>query len=350
MTWKGDYDWLHQSVLNVTEGFRSFTGKSRFNLSFEFKKIFPEDLVLKQVREIYLPPTTPVSPVLPNIPFNFVILQNEGSSILANHRLKAVGTIIPETLILTPSVVSNATCLLSSIQLLIGGTNGVGYQVSGPLATLAGFSRSVEYLERGTYNDLSSWRRRDGTVFTLKIPLMPRQVTSPVSPLILLHGQELELSAVYPSPMFSLYEDVKSFVTTEKVKLIPAPVAKFNDSEELRVFTNRNVRVETRFIWPAPHLNSLVWTAPLKYFIQTTISNLTSEPLVLKSYFSQTYAPTHHNGFDKFLFEPGVDENVSPSQKAELLAKGITYLYGKSTGGNPSLIQFYSKNGDDIVN
>jgi hypothetical protein len=63
--------------------------KSNFTLDFEYKKIRPGDLVVKQVREVPPPPATPpVAPFLLNEPTVFGVFQGERGDVFTLHRLK----------------------------------------------------------------------------------------------------------------------------------------------------------------------------------------------------------------------------------------------------------------------
>jgi hypothetical protein len=61
-------------------------------------------------------------------------------------------------------------------------------------------------------------------------------------------------------------------------------------------------------------------------FVETRITGLTTEPLVLRARAAQTYSPGHHNFWEAFLFEPRLDPAVSAAQLAELEAKQIRQL------------------------
>jgi hypothetical protein len=68
-------------------------------------------------------------------------------------------------------------------------------------------------------------------------------------------------------------------------------------------------------------------TASLAKWEGTTITGLTSQPFVLKGYFSQTMRPQHHNFSEEFLFEPRLEEGVSPEVLRELQAQDIQRIY-----------------------
>jgi hypothetical protein len=90
----------------------------------------------------------------------------------------------------------------------------------------------------------------------------------------------------------------------------------------------KGVTVETRFYWP-PEPTGIVagYTAPLAGWEQTTITGLTSTPIVLRGYYSQTYRPEHHNFAENFLFEPRLEEGIPVATLDELEAAGVRLLY-----------------------
>ena len=83
----------------------------------------------------------------------------------------------------------------------------------------------------------------------------------------------------------------------------------------------------TEFYWP-PEPTGIVagYTAPLDGWIGTTITGLTSQPIVLRDDFAQTYRPQHHNFVEDFVFEPRLDPEAPPEILAELEARNIRAL------------------------
>ena len=65
----------------------------------------------------------------------------------------------------------------------------------------------------------------------------------------------------------------------------------------------------------------------MQKWLDTTIAGFTSEPMVLSSYFSQSYRPGHHNFSEGFLFEPRADPNVTLEQLAELEEIDLLRIY-----------------------
>jgi hypothetical protein len=98
--------------------------------------------------------------------------------------------------------------------------------------------------------------------------------------------------------------------------------------------TKDRVSIDTNFYWPpAPTGVVAGYTAPLEQWIGTTISGLTSQPIQLHGYFSQTYRPGHHNFTEEFLFEPQLEPGLPDALRAELEAKNIRMIYFSTSGG-----------------
>jgi hypothetical protein len=95
------------------------------------------------------------------------------------------------------------------------------------------------------------------------------------------------------------------------------------------------VRIDTLYEYPPyPRGATAGYTAPAIRWQQTTVRGLTSEPLVLSGYFSQTYAPYHHNFGGQYLFDPRL-EPLSDVARAELLAADVAYLVVLDSDGPP---------------
>ena len=104
----------------------------------------------------------------------------------------------------------------------------------------------------------------------------------------------------------------------------------------LRSIDKRDVDIDIQFYWPpAPGGATAGYTAPLQKWDQTTITGLTTDPIDLRGYYSQTYRPEHHNFSEHFLFEPALEPGVPVAALTELQNENIRYLY-VYTGGGPS--------------
>jgi len=68
-------------------------------------------------------------------------------------------------------------------------------------------------------------------------------------------------------------------------------------------------------------------TAPLIRWNWTTIEGLTTEPIVLEGYYSQTYRPEHHNIVENFLFEPRLEPGISDDMLSELADLNVRFIH-----------------------
>ena len=68
------------------------------------------------------------------------------------------------------------------------------------------------------------------------------------------------------------------------------------------------------------------YTAPAIKWEQTTITGVTTTPIVLTGYFSQTYAPNHHNFGGQYIFDPRLEPGLSQATRDELETADIAYF------------------------
>jgi len=95
------------------------------------------------------------------------------------------------------------------------------------------------------------------------------------------------------------------------------------------------VTVDTTYYWPRPTRGIVAgYTAPLIHFVETRLTGLTTNVIVLRDYYSQTYRPGHHNFSEEFIFEPRLEPGLSPSTLAELNASNIQFLHVHWHGEN----------------
>jgi hypothetical protein len=104
------------------------------------------------------------------------------------------------------------------------------------------------------------------------------------------------------------------------------------------IFVERSVSwgglsVRTSYYYAPPPTGFRSWvgdamaTAPLKRWERTLIEGLTTEPIVLKGYYSQTYSPEHHNMTEYFLFEPRLEPGIAATSLAELQAQNVRFIH-----------------------
>jgi hypothetical protein len=93
-------------------------------------------------------------------------------------------------------------------------------------------------------------------------------------------------------------------------------------------FNGRVITVATSFYWPNPPTGAVAgYTAPLIHFVETHITGLTTDPIVLHDYYSQTYRPGHHNFSEDFIFEPRLDPALPAAIRDELDAANVQLLH-----------------------
>jgi hypothetical protein len=124
-----------------------------------------------------------------------------------------------------------------------------------------------------------------------------------------------------------------------------------------RTVSTNGVTVEIRFWRGVSASVPIVGLGPTEYlwdWDQTTITGLTEQPIILKGYFSQTYAPSRHNSQEEFLFEPSLEPGLPPEQLQQLAAKNIQRIYAGFNmliyaGGPPTRATFMQLVGSDGV-
>jgi hypothetical protein len=139
----------------------------------------------------------------------------------------------------------------------------------------------------------------------------------------------LSLEVEYERPVLQWDWEGPTMTTRDQVWLCPAFEPSSEDLLQNRRFEGLDgVTIEVSFYWPPyPKGPTAGYTAPLARWVETKIAGYTSEPIELRGEYSQTYRPEHHNFAEHFLFEPQVEQGLSPATLAELKAKDIRYIH-----------------------
>ena len=87
-----------------------------------------------------------------------------------------------------------------------------------------------------------------------------------------------------------------------------------------------NISIHTSY-WLPYEASTDDCRCPLIRFAESRIEGLTSQPLVLRGYWSQTFNDVHHYQSQEFIFEPRLDPNVTSQQRQELAATDIARIY-----------------------
>ena len=357
MTWDSDYNSLIQLLKTVAERFEVVTGKTEYVLDLEYKKVAPDGhLEIKQVRQIPQADTTPtIVPFLLKEPAEYVTYQGERGDVFAIHRTKLVLGLQTMSLWLSSdnlkqSFFSDATMDYAAD----GATSSVGGSLPS-WSQAAHSARTNATRDSWSLSSLLNPRR-----YTLTCAGIPALVSDSQNPLYVLEDfgigsrpamLQLRVDYAHSVPhVNSLDPTTNTLSNHDEVVLWPAPQAESGDILNELTFEDRGVSIATSFYWPAPAPGlTAAYTAPLVRFVQTTITGLTSEPIVLKGYYSQSYRPSHHNlGPEDFLFEPRLEPGISQKVLSELKAKNICLIH-KNQNNEIRTYGFDELTGDQTV-
>ena len=329
MPWEGDYRRLVGLLDAVAREYaRRNPQRRNFALDFEYKRVQPGRLELKQVRPLPVtdPKALPVTTFLMPGMETLTVEEGEFSSVFAKHRLKCRLRLETEARRLTSAGL--ATPLFAAAAWEPAHPDG-DWVPTRPWTNWPGFSHAVSGDEtRDAWVVGSGADRR-----TLKLVVRwQRSATPPASAWVTLLDGSLSLEAKYDSPQPEVTWEGAGTVLTEAVRLVPLRPPGPDALPQARTLTRAGgLRVETRFLWPPePNGPTAGYTAPNLGFVETRITGLTREPLVLRNGASQTYSPGHHNFFETFLFEPALDPGVSADQLKELQDAGIRQLIAET--------------------
>lgn len=327
LQWQQEYIQMAQYLVEAAEEFESITGKTDYLLDYEYKKLLEGGaelpaggLLVKQIREI---PKSEQSvnvnsSFLVNEPVTYETFQGEGGGdIYSKHRLKSRWTLNTKSMWMTPENIRQGIYSNVSIE----------YAADGRIRTLNGSLPLLPFVSNsfaGT-TATNSWIMHhlyNPRTYTLTTSNIKTQVGSAESPIVTLSdfGQQrqptvrtLSVQANYALP---------GGPTTDTIEIC----RQLTDYlYRQRLFTYGKISITTSFYYA--YWESMILTYPLSRFIETHISGLTTQPIVLHGYYSQTLQPGHHNFSEVFLFEPRLEPGISPSILDQLEAANIHLIY-----------------------
>jgi hypothetical protein len=327
MDWQDDYVKLSELLVKTGEQFGEVTGKDKFLLEMEYKKVAPDGkLVVKQVRQIPQPDKTPsVTPFLVNEPVEYCTFQGEFSDVFANHRLKSQWLFETDSLWLSKE--NLAESFYAEIDL--------EYVADARIRNLRGkpsmWPMSSHNYVDGTASD--DWlmhhlsNQRSCRLLITGVPDLVSPAQCPILTLSDMGWMTLEVEYVEPVPFWDWDEGGKTIIN--KISLSPCPKPQTGDLLQERQFKGPDgISIETSFYWPPPPKGiGAGYTAPLIRWVETSIEGYTSEPIVLHGYYSQTYRPEHHNFDEHFLFEPQLEPEFSIDILAELRMRDVRMIH-----------------------
>ncbi len=360
MDWQDDYVELSQLLAAVADRFSAVTGKTRYTLDFEYKKTAPNgDLIVKQVRELPQADSSSTVPAfLLGQPTELCTFQGEYGDVFANHRLKSRVTLHAISQWLDPNVPTDSLYTTMELQYAV---DGRVRRLQGILPSMPQASHSVAESGTSPYYPaefLDGWRmhhlsnRRRYAMRTLDVPTRRSVLSGPV--LLLSDLDEFYFEVDYERSVPTMTWEGPAMTTHESIQIEPCPTPNAGDLDQSREIGPVSIKglgtvsIQTRFYWPPDPGAAAGYTAPCIRWVETTVSGLTSEPVVLHDWYAQTYRPGHHNFSEEFLFEPRLDPNVSQEQLDELEGKDVRLIYGQ-IGGLYPVIKIYGFNEEPFL-
>jgi hypothetical protein len=325
LEWDSEYIELYNLLLAAGDEYRKTTQKEDLVLDFEFKKSSPQGkLEIKQIREIPKAGGAGyATPFLLGEPQVYCTLQGRGSNVFTNHRLKSRWTIRPGSLWLNDENVKSCIYGETTIEYA---AEGMVRQVVCELSSLPDAAHAYEApeWEWDRYSLTDFWRVLDlcnARAYRLRTtPLFQAIVPDPVVTVSDLRlGIEVEYSTFVP------VSDVETTTKEEASLYRPwAPTSEEVPEECSFNDPNTGVSVTTRFYvhW------GWGWDAPASVqFESTRIDGLTTEPIILTGYFSQSVGGGSHLCPKSFLFEPALEPGIPQQSLDELRARNVRLIY-----------------------
>jgi len=332
MSWPTDYEDLSRLLVDVGDEYHARNPglNETFTLDLEYKKVDPNNLVVKQVRRLpVVDPDARWPTYLVNDPKRYCVWQIEFGDAFSNHRLKS------EWMISTASRWTNATTLATSFYTDIG----LQYLEGTNMATLSGTpsswaNASHTYDGDKVFDNFSIGTgpsRRDYSLM-MSVPVEVRKTESPVRTLDD-HYKQIEVNYATAQPIVDWMG--AGTTTTDYAVLGPCTadnVVTGDNPKHSETITAGGITVDTAYWWPKPPTGAVAgYTAPLYKWDKTTITGLTTTPIVLTGDYSQTYRPGHHNFSNDYIFDPWLEPGISVTTLNELQAANIRLLFIEQT-------------------
>ena len=329
LTFPSDYTQLFALMQKVHLAF----GNPGALLDFEYKKVRPGKLLIKQVRELPQPVSAPVEPFLVNEPSTYWVFNSEHSGIMADHRLKCFLQL--ETGNLRLSGTNLNACFYSAARFEYRLHGSVVETLSGSPANWPGATHEVIQNWPSTRTFRDSWTIGSGSLRRRYTLVTEVPMVDPTESLVVT-SRDLKkwLEVTYDTPS-SNPEGTPT--TTEAVRLVLAPDPAKLAPSAAETFQAGKLGVSIAFLVssepnPGPPLTidpNPYGAFPAYYpsWAHATLTGLLAEPLLLSAYHATTASAGHQRRFQWFLFEPGADPSLSASQRQALDAANVQRIY-----------------------
>ncbi|MCC6625586.1 MAG: hypothetical protein IT385_30390 [Deltaproteobacteria bacterium] len=335
MRWEDDYQALAALIERVGEAWKQdVAGPSDpFWLDLEYKLVErtagEPRLEVKQVRPLPIPggERTQATFLLPEAPVHLCTFQGEHGAVFGNWRLKSRVTLEHDGRWLDAA--GRATTVYSRVRVERAGV----VPLDGAPSGLPGASHEPGSSDQwgNPQPMIDGWVLGVGDArqaWTLQTSL-PWVVAESELPLVVLGDAWISLDVTWATPQLEPDQWPDGTTTYDSTRLVGCPEDTVLTPLHLPVHRTATtgpdgVDVDIRFWWPpAPTGITAGYTAPLAKWDVTRITGLTSTPIELVGYWSQTYRPGHHNFSESFIFEPALEEGIDPALVAELEAADV---------------------------
>ncbi|MCF7763359.1 MAG: PEP/pyruvate-binding domain-containing protein [Verrucomicrobia bacterium] len=316
MNWEADYRSLAGSLFTVYDAYRrTLPQPEGLALDFEFKKMNPTGLVIKQVRPLPQAGSEQVSPFLLDEPVAMATAQGEGGQeLLGRHRLKIRVRMQLASVRLSEPILPDPFLKHLDLEYLDGEqVRKVGLDA----ASLDGYTQA----RTATGMELRWTLPVNGEAvrMTVTIEGFPSEVSVARDVAVTLRDSRVTVSALHAIPQQEfVYLNGSVQLGTTRQDSVTLAIDRSTgtpsalSSVQTRKFAGGALAVESKFYWPPPPSGpSAGYTAPVQKWVETVITGIADEPIVLKGFFSQTYLPGHHNFFESFVFQPSAEEGIS---------------------------------------
>ena len=325
-----EYSVLSSLLFAVYKKYPNSTSSS-IALDFEYKKIAPSQFILKQVRQIPTAATNIINRYLLSETVRHWVFQSESTDIYANHRLRCWLTAKTRNIRLDNA--GYASCFYDDINIEFReGTNVITLKGSPSLWPDASHSFSKD-ARRGMVV-VDRWSRGTGTnKYIYQLTSVIPDSLSVATPFVPQAEIRKWLQVTYPRPVYN-YNSSQP-ITSEEVQLVSCPEIEQLKQDTVKVFSGPNgLRFSVAFLNPPADVpvlgvdNNFWGTLPAFYspLAHTIIYGLTTNPIELTDYFSQSSKAGHKYRYDWYIFEPVADPNLSETLRQELVSKNIQWI------------------------
>jgi hypothetical protein len=326
-TWPADYVKLVRLLDLAARAYETeFPARSELTLDFEYKQLAPQGtLEVRQVREVPRPPSAGDRPAwLLNQTNRWTVFQGEYGDVFAHHRLKSSWTFQTASFRLTGNPLTETFYHRLETELIEAGQPT---RRGGPVPELPDFHHhrdGADRLDEWTWGSGPTQRR-----FQLRSSL-PTAGAAVQTPLLFLSDGALQLQVTYTTPQLTLGATAPTNTLADLVTLRPLEPVSPRSLRQQRRLAGKGLTIETTFYWPPNPTGPVAgYTAPVQAWIETRLTGLLPQTIVLRGDYSQSYRPGHHNFVEDFVFDPHLEPGLDPATLAELTARNIRAIVGQ---------------------